>query len=148
MQELTNHGNLLACYLILEQADRTLLLLRKNTGFEDGNYSFISGKVEAGESLSQSVIREAREEAAIDVKKEDLNLVHMLHRRTVNQQTNWIDFFFKTEKWNGEITNQEASKCGGLHWFSLSQLPFNIVSYILATLNNVNQGIFYSERDW
>ncbi|MEM7108479.1 MAG: NUDIX domain-containing protein [Bacteroidota bacterium] len=135
MQELTNYGNRLACYLIIENAGKTLLLLRENTGFEDGNYSFISGKVEAGESLSQSVIREAAEEADILVSKEDINLVHMLHRRTENQQSNWMDFFFRTEKWEGEIQNKEPDKCGGLHWYNINSLPENMVPLYQNDLN-------------
>lgn len=148
MVDLLLHKNWLACYLVLEQANKTLLLLRKNTGFEDGNYSLISGKVEAGESLQESVIREALEEAGIVVERNDVSLVHTLHRKTSDQQTNWIDFFFKASVWSGEIENKEPDKCGGLHWFSTDQLPKNIVEYIELALKSIDKGIFYDELNW
>ncbi|MEM9338358.1 MAG: NUDIX domain-containing protein [Bacteroidota bacterium] len=148
MQDLINHNNKLACYLILEREGKILLLLRSNTGFEDGKYSFISGKIEPGESLLQSAIREAWEEAGITVKKEEVSLVHTLHRQTADQQTNWVDFFFKAENWSGEIVNKEPHKCGGLHWFDRNELPENTVGYIRNTLAHTLNGVSYDEMDW
>lgn len=37
------HALVAASYLILEQDESILLLQRKNTGYEDGNYGIISG---------------------------------------------------------------------------------------------------------
>ena len=148
MSELLSHRNRLACYLLLKKGNKTLLLLRQNTGFQDGNYSLISGKVEAGESLLQSVIREAEEEAGILVDEQAIALVHTLHRKTADQQTNWIDFFFKASAWSGEIENKEPEKCGGLNWFESTSLPMNIVPYVEITLRNIQNGILYNEMHW
>ena len=50
-------------YLILIQKKNILLLRRFNTGWEDGNYSLISGHLDGKESVIQAMIREAEEEA-------------------------------------------------------------------------------------
>ena len=57
------HKNIPACYLYLKKNNQILLLRRFNTGFEDGNYFFVSGHLDGGESFTDAMIREAKEEA-------------------------------------------------------------------------------------
>lgn len=71
-----------ASYLVLEKDNKILLLRRFNTGYEDGNYSFIAGHLENDESLTQCIIREAKEEAGITLKEEDLKVEYILHRNS------------------------------------------------------------------
>jgi 8-oxo-dGTP pyrophosphatase MutT (NUDIX family) len=40
-----------AVYLILLKQDKVLLLQRRHTGFEDGNYSLPTGHLEKGENV-------------------------------------------------------------------------------------------------
>ncbi|NQY54774.1 MAG: NUDIX domain-containing protein, partial [Campylobacteraceae bacterium] len=63
-----NNSNIPASYLILIRQNKILLLRRHNTGYQDGQYSTIAGHVEEGESFSQCIIREAKEEAGITLK--------------------------------------------------------------------------------
>lgn len=41
-----------AVYLIPRDGDKVLLSLRQNTGWKDGWYSLVAGRVEAGETYS------------------------------------------------------------------------------------------------
>jgi 8-oxo-dGTP diphosphatase len=46
-----------SAYLYLKKSNKVLLLRRFNTGYEDGNYSFIAGHLEKNETFSDSIIR-------------------------------------------------------------------------------------------
>ena len=64
-----------AVHLLLVKNDRVLLLRRYNTGYEDGNYSVVAGHIEGGEDLKTAMIREAREEAGIEILRSNLEVV-------------------------------------------------------------------------
>ena len=69
----------IAVHLLLVREERVLLLRRYNTGYEDGNYSVVAGHVEGGEELVTAMIREAREEAGIELLPSDLEVVGVHH---------------------------------------------------------------------
>ena len=110
MQE--RHNNIPASYLIPFRDNKILLLRRYNTGYEDGNYSFIAGPCgEGGNSFSQCIIREACEEAGITVKAEDLRVLHIMHRNSGQRENNErVDVFFTASAWDGEAVNRETGK--------------------------------------
>ena len=56
---------LVAVHLILIENNKILLQRRYNTGYEDGNYGFVSGHIDGGESVIHAMKREAMEEAGI-----------------------------------------------------------------------------------
>jgi len=62
-----------------EKGKQVLLALRKNTGYRDGEYELPGGHVEAGEDLYDAMIREAEEELSINIKRQDLEIVHIFH---------------------------------------------------------------------
>lgn len=142
------HKIIPASYLILIRGDKILLLKRSNTGFEDGNYSFVAGHVEADETFTETMIREAKEEAGIDLRAEDMKMVHMMHRRSSQNDEERVDAFFMAEKWGGEIKNMEPEKCSDLGWFDLDNLPDNIIPYIKKVVKEVINKNNYSEYGW
>ena len=136
-------------YLIIKSDDKIILLKRKNTGYADGYYSFVAGHVEKGESFTMCIIREAREEAGIEINEDDLNLVHIMYRKDKNNKENErIDFFYEINKWKGSIVNLEPEKCSELKWFSKSNLPKNTIPYIRKTLVNIENKLLFSEYGW
>jgi 8-oxo-dGTP diphosphatase len=70
---------------------KLLMLRRANTGFEDGKYSVIAGHVEEGESVTETALREIREETGVSVKKDDLKIVSVMHRKAEEGR---IDYFW------------------------------------------------------
>ncbi len=135
-------------YLILIENDKILLGRRFNTGFWDGNYGLVAGHGEENESFTQTLIREAKEEADIDLAVNDLEVVHIMNR---NEKLNppeireRIDIFFRPREWAGEIKNTEPGKCDDLGWFSLNSLPKNIIPYIRFAIEKIKNKEFYSE---
>jgi ADP-ribose pyrophosphatase YjhB (NUDIX family) len=69
--------------LILEQNGKVLFIYRENTNTYNHLYALPAGKVEKGESLKQSIIREAKEEVGIDLHEDDLELVTTLWARYI-----------------------------------------------------------------
>lgn len=138
-----------AVYLFLEQDGKILLSRRLNTGYEDGNYGLVSGHLEGDEASSQALVREAKEEAGIDLKEQDLICVHVMHRRSPpGKLDERMDIFFTANHWNGEIKNMEPHKCSDLSWFNPDKLPENIIPYIREVIGNIHRGNFFSQFGW
>lgn len=135
-----------AVYLIFRDGDKVLLLRRANTGYKDGKYGLVAGHMDGDELATQAMVREAKEEAGIDVDPADLRFVHVAHRlnrRTAGQER--IDLFFETTKWRGDIINAEPEKCDDLSWHSISNLPTNILALVKNVLTYTSEGRVYSE---
>ncbi len=64
-----------------------------------------------------------------------------MHRPLVS----YVDVFFTTDKYKGEIKNKELDKCDDLKWFSLNNLPENIVPSVKYFIENYINGKKYSE---
>lgn len=135
-----------AVYLILQKDHRILLSRRVNTGYCDGMYGLPSGHVEEGESLISAMIREAKEEVGIDVRREDLAYVHCVSRSAADGHR--TDHIFTIHKWEGEPTNQEPEKCDDLSWFAVDALPETIIPYVRRIVEAVKNGVTYAEEGW
>lgn len=90
-----------AVHLILVQNEKILLLRRYHTGYEDGNYSLVAGHIDGNESVITAMQREALEEAGITIKKEDLEIVHIMHRNSKDRES--IDYFLSCKNYTGKI---------------------------------------------
>lgn len=135
-----------AAYLVLIENGRVLLLRRFNTGYQDGNYSLVAGHLDGGETTTQCIIREASEEAGITISPGDLEVVHVMHRLSPDRE--YFDFYLRAEKWTGDITNMEPDKCDELGWYSMDDLPTNMLPEVKLALENISKNIFYGEIGW
>ena len=102
-----------AAHLFLMSGDKILLHLRKNSSFEN-MYGVVAGHLDGNESATDAIIREAKEEVDIDIKREDIKLATISHSNA--NDTEYIQFFFFCDKWDGEICNVEENKCSGLEF--------------------------------
>jgi 8-oxo-dGTP diphosphatase len=134
-----------AVHLLLLRGDEVLLLRRANTGYEDGNYSVVAGHLDGNETASQAMVREAAEEAGIQVAQADLRFVHIMHRKEAAEAEERIDLFFSATRWEGEPEIGEPEKCGELCWASLDALPANMVPYVRLALEQSRRDRVYTE---
>lgn len=132
-------------YLILEQAGKILLSLRKNTGYLDGFYSLVAGHVEQGEAGTAGMCREALEEIGIIIYPNHLKTMLTMHRKSNRDN---IDLFMHCATWQNEIINAEPHKCGGLDFFDYDKLPENTSPYVLKALGAIKGGVTYLELDF
>ena len=135
-----------AVHLFLLKDNEVLLLRRFNTGYEDGNYSVIAGHIDGGEDVYTAMIREAKEEAGIDITLENLEAVQVMHRKKADEER--VDYFFKCEKWDGVIEITEPDKCDELRWVDINSLPGNTVDYIREAVNNFNRNMRFTVYGW
>ena len=117
---------------------------RAGTGFFDGLYSLPGGHVEAGESVRQTAARELLEETGLAVHEDELELIGVVHRLS---DTNRVDFFVRARDWRGEPVICEPHKCDHLGWFERSDLPADIVPYVLAALSQ-SHAPWILEKGW
>lgn len=121
-----------------------LLALRKNTGYNDGEYELPGGHVEANEDLMQAMIREAKEELNIKLKREDLKIKHILHHYKGNR----IKFIISANSYTGDLKIGEPDKCERLEWFEIDNLPSNTEKRARKNLIEIQKGIFYDNSDY
>ncbi|HWA43079.1 MAG TPA: NUDIX domain-containing protein [Hypericibacter adhaerens] len=124
-------------HLVLMKSDQVLLGLRQGTGYCDGMYHLPAGHLEAGETVMEGTIREAREELGVGLRAADLRLDYVLHHRSNSDR---MALFFSASRWSGEPTNREPDKCEALAWFPLDRLPPNMVPYAAHALSGIRNG--------
>ena len=115
-----------ACVL-LEKNNQVLLIKRSNTGWMDGYWSIPGGAMEHHEPILYAAAREAKEELAIDIDIQDLQLFHLtdIHRNNMKM----VGFYFICKNWQGEPINNEPERHSQIGWFAIDNLPADITHY-------------------
>jgi 8-oxo-dGTP diphosphatase len=135
-----------AVYAMLIKDGHILLLRRFNTGWMDGWYSLPAGHLDGGETVTSATVREAREETGVEVLQKDLEIVHVMHRKTTNRE--YIDFFLTASTWQGTPRVAEPDKSDDLQWFPIDSLPENTVESVRHAIECHQIGVNFSEFGW
>ena len=145
----TSHFLTLSAALLIllrrhKQQQEILLQRRQHTGYRDGWYDLaVSGHVEADESMTQALCREAREEIAIHIQPDDLKFVCLLHKHDLN--TTYYNGYFLAQHYQGKPRIAEPDKNAGLEWWPLNNLPEKVIDDRLLALQYYKNGIHYGE---
>ena len=135
-----------SAYLLFIKDGKILLLRRKNTGYEDGNYSMVAGHADGNETMREAIARESKEEADITIDPLKMEHILTMHRWCGDHER--IGFYFTVDKWEGKIKNAESHKCDDLSWFPLDELPENTIPYIKTAIYCHKNNIRYCEFGW
>ncbi len=141
------HPFFAAVYLIARRGDTILMADRQNTGYADGQWSVVAGHIEAEESMFSALQREALEEAGVIIAKEDMRVVHVMHRNC-GVENSRFDIFIESEKMIGEPYIAEPEKCSEMRWVSVLALPENTVPYVREAIVHIQRGEMLSEYDF
>ncbi|MGW5851781.1 NUDIX hydrolase [Streptomyces sp. NPDC055254] len=144
------HPNIIGVHLYLQREDgRILLGLRHpDVAFAGRSYHFLAGHCE-WEGARASLIREAREEAGLVIRAEDVELVHtvhVLHER--GRGLPRLQLVFRARAWSGVPEVREPDKCLEWAWFAPDRLPEPIVPYARTAIEAIGRGQAYSELGW
>jgi len=132
--------------LILHPPDQVLLTLRKRAP-EAGRWSIVGGKVDFLETLDQCAIREAREEAGVEV--EIVRLLCVTDHVLPGEGQHWVAPAYLGRIVKGEGRNCEPDKTQELKWFALTGVPPNltmtarnaIAAYLASEARGFGSGI-------
>ncbi len=105
--------------------NKLLLSRRQNKGWMDGYLCAPGGHVEKGETPTQAMIREAKEELGVEISATDLEFLCVAARN--NSPTEYVAYEFLLMDKNYEFTNTEPELCSELVWVELSNLPDDII---------------------
>ncbi len=132
-----------AAYVVLRRAGQVLLQLRSGTGYRDGHWACAAaGHVEAGESVVEAALREAREEIGVRIAAADLVPLCAIHRThgNGNPVDERVDFFFTCTRFEGSPRLLEQHKSADLRWFDLDALPDPVVPHERRVLDLLRAG--------
>lgn len=135
--------------LVREKNGKKTVLLqrRQNTGFADGLLDLsCSGHVENGESMSDAVLRECREELGISLKSEDIEFVCFIHKR--DGDAVYYYGYFICEKFKGSPKIMEKDKCAQLLWADIDELPLDVIPDRKIAVKAYKEGTHYLEYGW
>ena len=119
-----------------------LLLKRQGTGYYDGYFDLPGGHLEANEDIFDGMIREAKEEIGITIKREDMEILHIYHK----YKKGMLKFVFKVDKYEGNLINNEPDKCEKIEWIDFEYLPENVIPGIKIELDNIKNDIYYCKE--
>jgi 8-oxo-dGTP diphosphatase len=132
----------MASYVVLQDASGKVFLMRRtNTNWCNGYYNVPAGKVARHETFLEAAIREAKEEAGIDIEPNDLELflVQSRYEGQADKRPDWVDLFFVTKKWNGAPRIAEPHMSDHAEWFAPDDVSVPVIPNIRDALTYLDK---------
>lgn len=127
-------------YLLLVSEERLLLGRRSNTGYGDGAYEPVSGRLTERETIVEAAVRIALSQAGVEVEPASISLAHVMHDVSGSGR---IAFFLAVDSWHGE-PSEVAADYNDLCWFGVDALPANMIDRSRVALRNYAEGARFS----
>ena len=133
--------------LLLMRNGRILLRERANTGYGDGAYEPPTGQLADRETIVETAIRVAADEAGIIIRAENVSLAHVMHDVSGSGR---IAFFLTVSGWQGkhaapgEYLEHTEPAPPGARWFPVGNLPTNMLDRPRVALRNYAEGMRFS----
>lgn len=120
--------------VVLDQA--RILLLKRLREPEAGCWGIAGGAVEFGESIEAAILREMREELAVECQI--VALLGVSNHILPAQSLHWVSPIFLVRIVSGTPYNREQEKHSDLCWFKLDALPDRLTLPTQAALRWLN----------
>lgn len=134
-----------AVFVIFRKEGKVAFVLRANTDWMNNHYGLVAGKVEKDEFFIAAAIREAREEAGVELRSDQLKLVLVSQR--MHNDSHWIDMIFEATSYDSEPYNAEPHVHSEMTWFAPSELPENMIPSVRKYILAVEAGQTFIEVD-
>ncbi len=123
-----------AVHLFLIKDGKVLVEKRKNREYGNNELDVIASHIIGNESAVDAIIRTAKVEVNIDVKKEDLKIVQVMHQKSNPYE--YINYFFIANNYSGELKNNDVDYCDGIEWVDFKYPIDNMMAYINEAIKN------------
>ena len=135
-----------AVHLFLIQDGKVLVEKRKNREYGNNEYDVIASHILGGENAIDAIIRTAKTEVNIDIKKDDLRIIQVQHQCCEDYE--YINYYFIANSYTGELKNNDKEYCDGIEWVDFKYPIKNLMQYINDALkkyleNPENKFTFY-----
>lgn len=116
--------------------DGKILLARRLGAIGFGLWALIGGKLDAGESLRQGLIREVAEEIGVPIKHAEIFREDIHRDPLVPNRFRVFTFFVEI---SGEPVILEPNKHSDMAWFSPDELPQDLFETAPGQFNEIRQ---------
>jgi 8-oxo-dGTP pyrophosphatase MutT (NUDIX family) len=125
-----------------KQAGRVLLLQRgPKSKFAQGMWDLPVGKSEPGEPITETAVREVKEETGIVIDPDTLKLAHVIHGAWgVESPNGFLTVVFVADQWSGEPMNAEPGKHAQVCWVGVEAVPTEFVPTTASALSRYLAG--------
>ncbi|MBI2627567.1 NUDIX domain-containing protein [Candidatus Nomurabacteria bacterium] len=131
MQKGIDYIGISVVYFCHDGNGKVLLAKRgKNARDERGNWDIGGGGVEFGDTATNTLRKEIKEEYCTDVLDYKFLGYRDVHREQNGKKTHWITLDFKVFVDPKKVENGEPHKFDALEWFTLENLPSPIHSQL------------------
>lgn len=114
------------CVYIFNQNNQVLLGLRKSL-HANGSWCPPGGHLEYGETAVSAAVREVSEETGLTVNESDVIFAGYTDDFFNESGKQYVTIHFMTTKYLGVPEVLETDKCAQWEWFSLNELPGNLM---------------------
>jgi mutator protein MutT len=109
--------------LLLLRSGEKILLAMKKRGFGEGKWNGVGGKIEAGESLEEALVRETVEEIGVTPKNwyavAELDFIQ--DAETTDPWHMYV-YAYVCDEWDGEPSESEEMKP---KWYDIADFPYD-----------------------
>lgn len=140
---MNNKNIKVGCEIFLIK-DNTILLGKRKNCYGEDMWGLPGGHLENGESISECVKRELKEE--INIEGLEFRLISVVD--SIDERGHYVHISFLLEKYSGDICNMEPDLCYEWKFFELANLPEELFKPHRNILKNYFDNILYLERKY
>lgn len=110
------------CTLLFLRRNDEILLAMKKRGFGAGHWNGVGGKIDAGETIEQALVRESQEEISVTPIKWEKIAEHDFYMDTDTSPWHMYVHAYTASEWQGEPVESEEM---APKWFKVKDIPFD-----------------------
>ena len=121
--------------IIVINKQKQILLGKRINCVKSGFFGLPGGKLDKGEMVLNSAIRELNEETNLSAKK--IKCLTTVKEWQDDQGCDFVHFVFLCNEWVGKVKLMEPDRCESWKWFNVNEIPKKILPAHLAGIKSL-----------